>query len=176
MAKSKTSGDMLDTAERRAFVLALRKTGMTYRKIAASAVQRFGLDKLPKGWDELYAYKDVCRELERLRDTMAEDARFILQIELERLDRLTEAMWSRAVGGDEAAVDRVLRLMDRRSKYLGLDAKLKVDVSTEPERRIVIVWPEEEEAALDAESKTWEGGSELEGLPRRKDIERTPVG
>lgn len=129
MAKSVTSGETLATAERRAFVLALRKGGMTYRKIAAAAVQRFGIDQLPDGWDERYAYKDVMRELARLRETMAEDGETVRQIELDRLDRLTEALWSRATDGDEAAIDKVLRIMDRRAKYLGLNRPEGIEVS-----------------------------------------------
>lgn len=130
MAKAETSAGTLSTAERRAFVLTLRKTGATYRKIAAAAVQRYGGESLPDGWDERYAYKDTMRELERLRETMHEDCQFVLQVELERLDRLMEAMWSRAADGDEAAIDKVLKIMDRRAKYLGLDARFKVDLTT----------------------------------------------
>lgn len=129
MAKSATSGETITTAERRAFVLAMRRTGATYRKIAAAAVTRFGAGTLPDGWDERYAYKDTMRELERLRETMAEDGESIRQIELERLDRLTEALWSRATDGDEAAIDKVLRIMDRRAKFLGLNRSEGLEVS-----------------------------------------------
>lgn len=129
MARSKTSGESLATAERRAFVLAMRKTGATYRKIAAAAVARFGADSLPETWGERYAHKDTARELERLQAEMAEDGTTVLRIELERLDRLMEALWPRAVSGDDAAIDRVLKLMDRRAKYLGLNAPEGLAVS-----------------------------------------------
>lgn len=129
MARQSTTAEQLTTADRRAFVLAMRKTGATYRKIAAAAVARFGSEALPEGWDERYAYKDILRELSRLRETMGEDAEAIRQVELERLDRLTEAFWSRAIDGDGAAADRVLKFMERRARYLGLNRAEGIEVS-----------------------------------------------
>ena len=52
------ASNLLETAERRAFVLKQRKGGATYRMIADAAIAKFGVERLPKGWDELYAYKD----------------------------------------------------------------------------------------------------------------------
>jgi len=129
MAKAQTSGEALTTAERRAFVLELRKAGMTYRKIAQAALGRFGADALPDTWGERYAHKDVTRELERLRSEIAEDGEAVRQLELDRLDRLTEAFWSRAKDGDEAAAEKVLRIMDRRARYLGLHRPDGLEVS-----------------------------------------------
>jgi hypothetical protein len=40
--------------------------------------------------------------------------------ELKRLDELQEALHAKALGGDNAAVDRVLAILDRRSKLLGV--------------------------------------------------------
>lgn len=144
MARQTTTAEQLTTADRRAFVLAMRKTGATYRKIAAAAVARFGSDALPAGWDERFAFKDILRELSRLRETMGEDAEAIRQVELERLDRLTEAVWSRATAGDDSAIDRVLKLMDRRARYLGLDAPVRQELAGGGGGPIRIVWPEEE--------------------------------
>ena len=63
--------------------------------------------------------------------TMAitEPAAEVLQQELSRLDRLLSGIYPQAVQGNLAAVDRVLKIMDRRAKYLGLD-QIKVDVTT----------------------------------------------
>lgn len=129
MARVATTGEILATADRRAFVLALRKSGATYRKIAAAAVARFGAEALPDTWGERYAHKDVVREIERLRGEIAEGADEVLRIELERLDRLTEALWSRATAGDEAAIDKVLKIMDRRARYLGLNRPEGVELT-----------------------------------------------
>ena len=43
-----------------------------------------------------------------------------------RLDRLHQAVWDAAINGDCYAIDRVLKLMERRAKLFGLDAPNKV--------------------------------------------------
>ena len=90
MAKAVTNPVLLKTAERRAFVLQLRKAGATYRSIASACLSRFGADQLPAGWDERYAYKDVRRELDTLREQMSIDVEEIRTLELERLDSLLQ--------------------------------------------------------------------------------------
>jgi hypothetical protein len=123
----KTTPTLLDTAERRAFVLNLRKSGATYRRIADMTLNQFGRLKLPKGWDARYAYKDVMRELERLRIEIGEDTAEIRQMELERLDELFVSEYTKAKQGIGASVDRCLRIMERRSRLLGLDAPSRVE-------------------------------------------------
>ena len=88
----KTSAKLLLTAERRAVVLQLRKAGATYEAIATTLKAKYGYNRLPKGWDSRYAYKDVARELKRLRTDMAIDTKAILTMELERLDTLMMAI------------------------------------------------------------------------------------
>lgn len=116
--------ELLDTATRRAYVIKLRRTGMTYEEIANSAIEKFGSERLPNGYDERYAWKDIKRELERTRNEMAEDVEAVRQLELDRLDALFKSLWIRAAGpnSDYQAIDRALRIMDRRAKMLGLDA------------------------------------------------------
>ena len=50
------------------------------------------------------------------------------ELELRRLDKLLDAQWDKALNGDLGAVQAVLRIMDRRATYLGLDAPVKVDL------------------------------------------------
>lgn len=125
-----TSAQQLQTAERRAFVLAMRKSGATYDQIANAAIEQFGTDHLPSGWDKRYAYRDVQAELTSLRTDTAENAEAIRQIEVERLDALLAALWGQARGKrtkdeyippDLQALDRVLKIMERRAKLVGLD-------------------------------------------------------
>jgi hypothetical protein len=148
------TSDLLATAERRAFVLKLRKAGATYREIAETTIQHFGKQRLkelsadgiswverygtddqdqairlaadevlPGGWCDRYAHKDVARELQHLREEINDDRRDILALELERLDDLLKGLWQEAVrkSPDHAAVDRVLKILERRAKLLGLD-------------------------------------------------------
>ena len=122
MRQPKTTGRLIKTQERRVFELDLRKSGMTYRQIAKATINRFGIENLPKGYDERYAYMDVKRELEKIRTQVAEDIEEIRQTEIERLDKMLMGLWPKAVKGDVSAVGSVLRIMERRSVYLGLDA------------------------------------------------------
>ena len=46
-------------------------------------------------------------------------------MELERLDKLHDSLWLLATSGDVAALDRILHIMERRSKLLGLDSPTK---------------------------------------------------
>lgn len=121
--------DLLETAKRRAFVLNLRRSGATYAAIAQAALKEFGADQLPNGWDQRYAYKDVKRELEKLRDEIADDAGAVRTLELERIDRMLLGIWTRAAQGDYSAIDRVLKLMKRRADLLGLDAPTRTELT-----------------------------------------------
>lgn len=48
--------------------------------------------------------------------------------ELARLDRLLRAHWDTAIAGDGEATDRVLRILDRRFRILGVEAPKKIDL------------------------------------------------
>jgi hypothetical protein len=136
--KARTTSDLLETAERREHVLRLRRGGASYPEIARAMERQFK-GRLPNGWDQRYAYKDVKRELEKLRTEINDAAEDVRQLELERLDNLLKSLWEDAyVHGDYKAVDRVLKIMDRRARYLGLDApdQHAIDLGD-----IVIRWP-----------------------------------
>lgn len=55
--------------------------------------------------------------------TLREPAADVRALEADRLDRIQAAVWTKAMRGDLAAVDRVLRVMERRAELLGLDHK-----------------------------------------------------
>jgi hypothetical protein len=133
MARSKTSAQLLDTAKRRSRVLAYRRAGMTYEQIANQMVEdgREGVFKgsLPSGWDARYAYKDVKRELEKLRDEMAEDVSAIRELEIQRLDEMIRNIWDQVESGELGAYDRVLRIMKRRADLMGLDAPKRTELT-----------------------------------------------
>ena len=112
---------VITTTERRTFTLELRKAGVSYRNIVEAAIEHFGRENLPKSYDERYACQDVMRWIKQARDDMREDAEDILQLQLQRLDDLMFALWDRAITGDLKAIDRVLKVMERRAKIIGLD-------------------------------------------------------
>ena len=95
--------------EKAAKALELRKAGFTYDQIATQVgyASRSG------------AYKAVNSALQEIT---REPAEVLRSLELERLDALTLAVWRKARQGNVQAIDRVVKLMERRSKLTGLDA------------------------------------------------------
>lgn len=137
---STTSGRIIKTAERRAYVLGLRKAGATYRDIANATIQRFGVDELPLGYDCLYCYKDVKRELAKVRKEMGLDVEHIRSLELERLDALLLSIWPMAIPGKDAPVDSDTRMkaIDRALKIINQRARLVPDLDQAQHDGVVI--------------------------------------
>jgi len=52
-----------------------------------------------------------------------------LELELQRLDALLHALWSAASKGDTQATDRVIKIMERRAKLLGLDVQKTIPIN-----------------------------------------------
>jgi hypothetical protein len=52
-----------------------------------------------------------------------DDVEDVVEMELARLDALQLVAWRRAQEGDLAAINSILKIMERRSSYLGLDKK-----------------------------------------------------
>ena len=93
--------------------LELRKAGASYEQIA----RQLGYASTSGAYDAVMG---------ALKATLSEPTAEVRKIEVERLDRLMLAFWQRAVGGDAEALTQVLKIMDRRSRLLGLDAPAKV--------------------------------------------------
>ncbi|HEX3052699.1 MAG TPA: hypothetical protein VHP83_18715 [Aggregatilineaceae bacterium] len=113
------AGQKEKAAERRVKALDLRQSGLSYRKIA----EQLEVDVATVFRD----IKDSLAELKAVEETEAEELRII---EVARLDAILNAMYNKAINGDQGAVDRVLRIMERRAKLLGLDAPSKTDVTS----------------------------------------------
>ncbi len=96
-------------AERDRAVLELRRAGHTYAAIAA----RMGLAS------KSAAHAAFHRALAGAPTDEEDEVR---AGELDRLDRLSTAVWAAAVRGDVRAVDRCLRIIEQRCRLLGLDA------------------------------------------------------
>ena len=95
--------------------LKLRLAGLTHRAIAAQ------LSIAPST-----AYKRVRHALDGVNQRTTQEAESLRALELARLDELQCALWEQALAGELKAVDRVLKVMERRAKLLGLDAPLAV--------------------------------------------------
>jgi predicted DNA-binding protein (UPF0251 family) len=107
----------LKAAERRIKSLRLRQRGLTYAQIGETL-----------GVSSKTAYRDVKKELEKIQKTCAEEAELVREIELRRLDELWSVANVVALNGDLKAIDRCLRIQERRAKLLGLDAAESVAV------------------------------------------------
>lgn len=105
-------GRSVEKALRRAKALQLKLAGYTYARIA----QELGIH-------ESQVYKDVQQAI---RQYTEEPAREVREQELARLDGLLTSLWYKATTGDMFAVDRVIKIMERRAKLLGLDAPPQV--------------------------------------------------
>lgn len=114
MSRKQTQRDY-DRAERKKNALELRLAGASYRDIAQA------LEVSPAT-----ALQD-CKEA--LADIPAQQADEMRTVELSRLDRLQRAVWPRAVKGDLQAVDRAIKIIDRRAKLFGLDAPQQVQIT-----------------------------------------------
>ena len=95
--------------------LQLRANGLSFREIARE------LKVAPAT-----AYKAVARGLAAVNAGCREQAQELRALEALRLDQMQAALWQQATDGDVRAIDRILRIMERRARLLGLD---------EPERR-----------------------------------------
>lgn len=105
--------------ERRVKAIELRRAGVTYERIA------FELNYSDRG----RAYHDIHGALRALVDQPAQE---LLAEELDTLNAMLLGLWPKARKGDSQAVLAVLKIMERRAKYLGLDAAVKFegDLST----------------------------------------------
>ena len=114
----------IQAQERQLQALELRKAGATYEAIA----ERLGYA------DRSGAFRAVTSAL---KATLREPADELRTLELERLDSALLAIWRQVQAGDLHAIDRLVRLAERRAKLLGLDAAAKIEESGETVIRVV---------------------------------------
>lgn len=103
----------------------MRRRGMSYPDIA---------DAL--GIALTTAYRYVQLEMKRLDGERRAEAEGVLAMELERLDRLLNAVIDKAESGSLDHIDTVLRLSERRAKLLGLNAGIKHTVEVDDKRAL----------------------------------------
>lgn len=113
--KSKTHPRRVNRAENQLKSLQLRKAGFTYQEIA---------DQL--GMTKGNAHKLVASAMQEWKDASGEVADELRALEAARLDHATRAIWTQVINGNHGAIDRMLRIMDRRARLLGLDAPSKI--------------------------------------------------
>lgn len=108
-ARSRTTQRAIAQTERIGRALELRKQGLTFEKIA----EKCGYA------DKRSAQRAVMSAIQAITREPAEGVR---ELELARLDEMLAMLWPKMLKGDQWAVDRILAIMERRSRFLGLDA------------------------------------------------------
>jgi len=108
MPESKSSPRRILAREKQRQALELRLAGVTFETIA----QRVG-----------YATRDGAHKAvtAALQYTLRPPADELRAVDLERLDKLTLAIWQRAIGGDLDAIHTALRILAQRARLLGLE-------------------------------------------------------
>jgi len=125
---SPTKPKMLTAAQRRVQALELRKAGYTFEQIGVA------LEITKQA-----ACKHVTKALSVINDKLTESAEELRALEVQRIDAMIVVLWPRVLRGDYQAMDRVVRLMERRAKLLGLDAPTKQEIGIESELTINFV-------------------------------------
>lgn len=114
-AGNKTSAATARKLERQVKALELRRMGKGYVEIAAAL-----------GIGKSQAHRLVQAGLADARAQVDADAGDLRAEEISRIDAMLAGLWPDARKGNHGAVDRVLKIMERRAKLLGLDAPVKL--------------------------------------------------
>lgn len=104
-----------DRDRRRLRVMAMRNSGATRKEVA----QALGIGQDTVQGDERAAIDEV----------MATSVHDYVGRQLTEIRDLKRPLYRQALGGDAASIDRVVRLMDREAKLLGLDAPQRAHVT-----------------------------------------------
>ena len=111
---SRKHGRTIEGYEKDQKALELRKEGHTYESIS----EQLGYST-PSA-----SYKAVMR---RLRDVDRPAVSMLRELEVQRLDAMLYAVWNDVLQGDAGAVSTTLKISERRSRLLGLDAPHTVE-------------------------------------------------
>lgn len=137
-ARNGTSARLARTLHLQLQALELRRLGLGYREIAT---------QLEIGRTQ--AHRLVTAALAESREQVAEAVHTIRAEEVSRLDGMMRGLWPDARKGHLGAIDRVLKIMERRAKLLGLDAPAKAaaanrwDDQNAPQTRYIVPVPAE---------------------------------
>jgi hypothetical protein len=112
MPRAKYNRPRILTLEREHQALAMRRQGMTYEAIGRAL-----------GINASSAWRAVERAYQRSLRLCDEDANFNRQLDLDRMDVALRALWPHIEAGKEGAIDRLLAIIDRRMRLLGLETR-----------------------------------------------------
>lgn len=101
--------------------LDMRLTGKSYQEIG---------DEL--GVSYVTAYNDCKKLLARYEDQLKPNVEHVRRMERNRLDKMLSSIWPRVEAGDDNAIDKALKIMERRAKIQGLDMPARVQLGDDP--------------------------------------------
>lgn len=113
--RNDTDPEAIQRAQDRDRALAYRLEGMTYEQIG----ERMG--------SKSRAHRLVTEAIDAIS---RDNAELVVDMELRRLDAMLAAIWPDVLDGDLKALDRVLRIMDRRARYYALDQRAVLALAT----------------------------------------------
>lgn len=122
---SKEHKRQMRLADRRALIWDLFKAGHSYRQISAELLAEH---------DIRLHFTDVGKEVRAIVATAKahfapEEIETHRRVQLDRIQQVVKDLWTRIAAGDGSSIDRLIRLMEREARLLGLDAPAKVDIT-----------------------------------------------
>lgn len=115
------SPEQIAVEDWRLVALDKRRAGKNFRTIAKELAAEGGPTSTSR------AHELVIEALADLREKCREAATDIRDIEIQRCDAMIEALWPKI--NRARVVDTILRIMDRKARYLGLDAPKRIEAS-----------------------------------------------
>lgn len=110
------SASHITATKRRIEAMRMRQEGKTYKEIGEEL-----------GCSAQRAFTIVNEQITLLRQSQSELAENLLRITNDRLERLINLNWQKALSGDRGAMEMILKLIDRQARMLGLDAAKKLE-------------------------------------------------
>lgn len=117
----------LDVEKKKSIVLDLRRQAYTYREIEAITQINYGTVR-----------NYIIAALEELKQEQMEKAELLRTMELTRLDKLLNKIEPQLAKGNLFAIDRALKIMERRAKYIqGMEVPQTVHLGNDKESPLI---------------------------------------
>lgn len=126
LATTPGSVPAIDSRELEEQCLELRKRAYSYREIGKEL-----------NISSTAAYKAVMRILDRMEAELKEPAKRVREVELQKLDAIEKVITVKARNGDMFAVDRLLKVAERRARLTGIDMPVKTQVLGDADNPLV---------------------------------------
>ena len=130
MARNNSSSSRTVREKRRDEVMEMVLAGWPYRRIAGRV-----------GVSHVTVMRDVVARLKEGAEVATAQTNEYRERQRQQLESLLRRLWVRAHKGEGAAVDRVLRILEREAKLLGLDAPQRKQIEG-PDGGPIVVRPD----------------------------------